>query len=194
MGGSCENNFFPQDFNFSTFSQIQLLPSGWRCSTMFCCIAYANIAMHCSSACFMGHPDSASSQLFVAFRFSETDAYKLFAPETWLLRSLEGRDNRNLLISAEAKKFGGIGGGCHGDPSPLRTVHFASQSHASVNIALHCFGFCPIEILTTDHTSCSLGSIPEGRRMSKSETHIVFLHYNLVENDMGQSLFQKGRC
>ena len=83
-------------------------------------------------------------------------------------------------------------GGCHGDPSPLRTVHFASQSHASVNIALHCFGFCPIEILTTDHTSCSLGSIPEGRRMSKSETHIVFLHYNLLENDMGQSLFQRG--
>ena len=83
-------------------------------------------------------------------------------------------------------------GGCHGDPSPLRTVHFASQSHASVNIALHYFGFCPIEILTTDHTSCSLGSIPEGRRMSKSETHIVFLHYNLLENDMGQSLFQRG--
>ena len=94
---------------------------------MICGIAHANVAMHCSSACFMGHPDSASSQLFAAFRFSESDAYKLFAPETWLLDRWEGRDNRNLLISAEAKKFGALGGGCRGDPLPLRTVHLTHR-------------------------------------------------------------------
>ena len=77
---------------------------------MICGIAHTNELQLCCSACFMVHPDSEISQLFAAFRFSESDAYKLFAPETWLLDRWEGRDNRNLLISAEAKKFGGIEG------------------------------------------------------------------------------------
>ena len=53
-----------------------------------------------------------------------------------------------------------------------------SSGHLLVN--QNCLDFGSIEILTTDHTSCFLASIPEGKRMSKSETHISFL-LNLLE-------------
>ena len=61
-------------------------------------------------------------RLFVAFQFSESDADKFFAPETWLLGKVA--IIWKPLISAEGKKVRGIerGGGCHDDLLPLLCI------------------------------------------------------------------------